>query len=365
MNKSTIEEQYKLIEFYLNEANVKYDKKTQEILGAKINDMHGNIGEGKTSEFFLKSGNKLVLKCISEKDDNFIFTIVEDDSKVFKKWDNVSIVIKTGNGDNNLLIYKLNQKVVSTQDNGNSFDLIFNANKNNGLKDKIKLNKVDRVVVTNSAPTTEPEEQPNQEPNKEQPKEKPKKSEEKDNKSEEKLEKDGKESLAYMLNDPLLKKAFYEQPSLWNLFVAELTGKKPKGKGIITIDKIVNKYDDKKWSDNLGGTFVKDKEVWFVPIDKIKLKPIDGGDVVELTNINKVGYETICIGKDLDEGPKIKGNIDGITYIIEIIEPLEDEELGFLTKVSVLNDNRTISKPIKKRITILDNKSEGFVKNKD
>jgi hypothetical protein len=345
MNKAIIEEQYKFIEAFISEAKIKFDKKTQEKIGSKISDMYDNIGEGKTSEFYLKSGNKIILKCISEKDHNYAFEIVEDESGVFKKWDNVSIVIKTGNGDNFLLIYKLNQKVVSTQDNGESFDLIFNANKKNGLKDTLKLNKVDRVVITNSTPTTEPEEQPNGE--KQEPE-----------KSEEDLKKDGKDALAYMLNDPLLKKAFYEQPSLWNLFVAELTGKKPKGKGIITVNGLINKYDNKKTSEKLGASFIEGKKIWFKPIDTIKLKK---DKIVQMDKLNEQGYETICLGKYyMDEGPIMEGEINGITYYLEIIKPLEKEEFGFLCNVRTTKNPEPNVAPDKKRIIILDEKSEGF-----
>jgi hypothetical protein len=360
MNKAIIEEQYKFIEAFIAEAKVKFDKKIQEKIGSKIHDMYDNIGEGKTSEFYLKSGNKIILKCISEKDHNYVFEIIEDNLGAFKKWDNVSIVIKTGNGDNFLLIYKLNQKVVSTQDNGESFDLIFNANKKNGLKDTLKLNKVDRVVITNSEPTTEPEEQPNGE--KQEPEEQPNGEKQEPEESEEDLEKNGEDALAYMLNDPLLKKAFYEQPSLWNLFVSELKGEKPKGKGIITVNGLIDRYDNKKSSEELGASFIEGKKIWFKPIDTIELKT---DKVIKMDKSNEQGYETICLGKKIRyDGPIMEGEINGITYYLEIIKPLEKEEFGFLCKVRTTKNPKDNVAPVKKRIIILDKKSEGFKPNK-
>jgi hypothetical protein len=63
---------------------------------------------------------------------------------------------------------------------------------------------------------------------------------------------DGKETMDAILADPRLKKAFYSQPSLWDLFKAEITGKKAIGTGYITVNKIVNDYEKKKVGDKLS-----------------------------------------------------------------------------------------------------------------
>ena len=52
-----------------------------------------------------------------------------------------------------------------------------------------------------------------------------------------------------------MQKAFYSQPTFWQSFVGELTGKKPVGNGIITVLDIVKKYEDKKLMNKIGEGF--------------------------------------------------------------------------------------------------------------
>jgi hypothetical protein len=76
---------------------------------------------------------------------------------------------------------------------------------------------------------------------------------------EEKLKSDGKKAMDAILNDPLLKQAFYKQPSLWNLFKAELQGKKAAGTGILPTLQLVGDYQKKKLSERLGAEFIEGK----------------------------------------------------------------------------------------------------------
>jgi hypothetical protein len=340
------EDQYKKIEGYLIEAKkANFDKKTQDFLGDKIRELIDNIQKDKSTEFIMSSGNKLVLKCVDDANDNFVFNIIEDKAQISKKWDTLSIQIKFGNGQDLSSEYRLNKNIISTQDNGVSFDLVFIASKKNGLKSNLKVNKIKSVGFSS---VTEPEktEEPKTEPEKPNVDSKEKTNSDEDDK----LKKKGEEALAYMLNDPILKSAFYEQPSLWQLFVAELTGKKTKGKGIITVIDLIDKYKNK----NLNEKFIVNGEVVFIPKESITLK---SGVVLEK---NSDGYKTTVLDRPLNSNSKLKGDVGGVTYIIEIKYELKKED-GFMTSVKLLTDKKVLLNNIK--IKILEEKSSGFKPN--
>jgi hypothetical protein len=69
--------------------------------------------------------------------------------------------------------------------------------------------------------------------------------------------------LAYdeILADKTLQQAFYKAPSLWNLFVAELTGKKAPGTGILPTLQIVRANRGKNLNNDLDATFIPRKWV--------------------------------------------------------------------------------------------------------
>ena len=63
-----------------------YDKRVQELLSDKIYYLIDNIEQGKESDFVLSSGNIVSLKCEAIKNNTYVFNVVKDDSKAFKKW---------------------------------------------------------------------------------------------------------------------------------------------------------------------------------------------------------------------------------------------------------------------------------------
>jgi len=100
----------------------------------------------------------------------------------------------------------------------------------------------------------EPKKEPSQELEPENPQ---------DVKSDEELRQEAKAAYEMILNDPLLKKAFYRKPSFWNLFVAELKGKKAMGKGILPTLQILNRYGTDKLNHELDAEFIQGKSVGF------------------------------------------------------------------------------------------------------
>lgn len=91
---------------------------------------------------------------------------------------------------------------------------------------------------------------------------------EKLSKSDEKLVKDGKKALKMIQQMPLLQQAFYKKPSFWNLFVAELTGKKAPGKGILPTLQIVGNFGQNEIANKLDAEFKTNKKILFTAYGK-------------------------------------------------------------------------------------------------
>lgn len=336
-----------------------YDKRVQELLSDKIYFLIDNVEQGKISNFILSSGNIVSLKCEAIKNNTYVFNVVKDDSKAFKKWEILTIELKVGNGENSTADYKLNSKVITTQDGGETFDLIFNASKKSGLNDNFKINKIRDVKLTAEEPSETEKEKPIEEPSNtgEEPTEKKPLSS-----REEKLKEDGEDSLAYMLKDALLKKAFYEQPKLWNLFVAELTGKKAKGKGIITVSGLVKKYAIKKSSNELNARFIEGKNVEFSPLEKITLVKADDNKIV----LEKGGvYNTVVMEHELGFYPRISGDYEGFKYVLEIKSRILNTPDSFNVNVNMVDEEGELHFQSTRKIQINPKKSNGYQSNKE
>ena len=191
------------------------------------------------------------------------------------------------------------------------------------------------------------------------------------NDNSEELKQEAKKAMDMILNDPMLKKAFYTQPSLWNLFVAELKGEKATGKGIVPTLKIVNGYETNFISDKLGAEFIEDEKISFKPFEDAKIPFFK--DNKEFTfpfdkNTN-LEYRPIVMARKLGEGFKIKGKLeDYLGYELEIIKKIDEEDNIFECRVTmVVQDGNEIKKyPYNGRlkIQILDDdiKSPGYKK---
>ena len=240
------ERQYSLIKGFIDEVKgKKYPKDIMNKLGKDIVNVFDEIGQGKTTEFQLGSGNKVILKCISDDNYVFKFEIIEDTSKALKKWDILEIKINPGNGDTDGTEkeYKLNSNIIEPAQNGNGFTLIFQASKKTGPKGKVKLNAITKISP--SSVTKQEEPKPEETP------EEPKASG--DTENEKTISKaDAKAAYEKILNNPELRNAFYKQPSFWEMFKAELKGEKPTGTGIITALDILDKYNLRQYNEKLS-----------------------------------------------------------------------------------------------------------------
>lgn len=67
--------------------------------------------------------------------------------------------------------------------------------------------------------------------------------------------KNAKQTMDAIINDPILKKAFYKQPSLLNMIMSAIKGENPKGTGIVPAQQIIRNYEISKVKGTLGDVF--------------------------------------------------------------------------------------------------------------
>lgn len=118
-----------------------------------------------------------------------------------------------------------------------------------------------------------------------------------------KLKSDGKKALDYILSDPTLKKAFYSQPSFFELLKAEISGKKAVGKGIVPTLNIVRNYIHKKDVQVINSRFIPNQQVTF---------NIIGGDII-LTDKNDVQF---TLKSDYPRVSKVKKSSNDERYLV-------------------------------------------------
>jgi len=154
-----------------------------------------------------------------------------------------------------------------------------------------------------------------------------------------------KEAYKLILGDKKLQQAFYKAPSLWNLFLSELKGKKAPGTGIVPTLQLVGDYQNKKITEALGARFIPGKNIVFYFNDN---KKYIQGTVIEdkKPHLGRVYLE-------------YTGN-DGDKYTINVKTKIKNTNSSF---------NCTIAKPGKTevrqvKITIIENQSkESYIPN--
>lgn len=194
------------------------------------------------------------------------------------------------------------------------------------------------------------------------PEEKPQGKPEGKSKDEE-LKQDGKMAMEMILNDPNLKKAFYAQPSLWNLFVAELKGEKATGKGIVPTLKIINSYESTRIESKLGTSFIVGEKVTFRPVGTTKVPfTVNGKDDVYIFDENaNIQYPPKVLPRKLGESFKLIGEIQPtLNYQIEVLKRVDDEPDTFECKIVMIveEDSTTKEYPYDGKLEIKINKNE-------
>jgi hypothetical protein len=250
------------------------------------------LAEGKGLKLNMTNGEEVLFCCMSRS--NGVFTLeLKLNTKIdaLKKWDSFILSI-SGSADDESdetdgsSLYEKNINVVKTTDGGKSFNLLVDVN-SGSKKNKIWINGIIGLSVTPSCESTDEHD----------------KEEEKD---ETEIIDNGKKAMEAILNDPLLKQAFYKQPNLWQLFKAELQGKKAPGTGILPTIQLVGDYEKKRISERLGAEFIEGKELKYKFDQKISIP-----------YVNKNGEQTsLVIDKDRNYIGKVAPHELGVDGVI-------------------------------------------------
>lgn len=129
----------------------------------------------------------------------------------------------------------------------------------------------------------------------------------------------GKKAMEAILSDPNLQQAFFKQPSFFNLFKAEMTGKRATGTGIITAINIVNNYMDKKETEKLGATFTQDKKVIFSPLREVSIAYQNkNAQSDKFVMVPTESYTANVKNKQLDDVDRVLENLsDGFKVLVK------------------------------------------------
>lgn len=150
-------------------------------------------------------------------------------------------------------------------------------------------------------------------------------------KSEEEFRAEAKIAMDMILNDPLLKKAFYRQPSFFELLKAELTGKKAVGKGILPTLQIVGDYKNREMDTKLGATF-KEKEIVDYKLDNRVILPYTTQSGEENFVLEAdTNYRVYVAKSDFAGNRKLVSYTDDtkskVNYTIEILNPTDKDNI--------------------------------------
>lgn len=301
-----------------------------------IDEINNNLGiilnqlnEDKGLKLNMSNKEELLFCCLSRSQGLFTLELTNE-TKIseLKKWDSFIMSIQgtpdTINGDEpnkQENLFELNKDIVKTNDGGRTFNLLVKANAGDKTS-KIWINGIMGVSATPSCKSTEEHEK------------------EDETQDMEALKAEGKKALDYILSDQNLKDAFFQQPSLWNLFIAELKGKEATGKGIGPTLEIINAYTRKKNTEKLEAEFNEDKEIRIKPIDNISISYNKDNKKLNYTfdALNNEGYEVIVNKQELGENVSLssKNKDQSVQYRIELLKRLSKIEDGFVCNIILI-----------------------------
>jgi len=302
-----------------------------------IDEINNNLGiilnqlnEDKGLKLNMSNKEELMFCCLSRSQGLFTLELTSE-TKIaeLKKWDSFIMSIQgtpdainddqPNKQEENL--FELNKDIVKTSDGGRTFNLLVKANAGDKTS-KIWINGIMGVSATPSCKSTEEHEK------------------EDETQDMEGLKAEGKKALDYILSDQNLKDAFFQQPSLWNLFIAELKGKEATGKGIGPTLEIINAYTRKKNTEKLEAEFNEDKEIRIKPIDNISISYNKDNKKLNYTfdALNNEGYEVIVNKQELGENVSLssKNKDQSVQYRIELLKRLSKIEDGFICNIILI-----------------------------
>jgi len=225
-----------------------------------------NKGQEKVKEFIdtlleikpnekltLDVGNQIIELLYNKQESNKLFFTLSEDSKAeIDKDDNIEYI--------SIL---LDEKEIKIDNNGLINLKLTEINKDNSTKESEV--KIDEWTI--DAIDTDDEKKPEEDEKEEDPEE-----EDKEETEPEENEDFDKDTFVKMLTgDAQLRMAYYKNPSKWQSFFGELTGKKQKGTGFAAIQDILRTYSDKKLGDKFGDSFLRKGEIWYELLEKVEI----------------------------------------------------------------------------------------------
>lgn len=180
-----------------------------DILGYLLDDLI----EGDSVDFSTNEGD-ITLNCIGANKGAYTF---DSESKQLSPWDSFNLNINNSEDDEKTL-YELNSDIISTDDDGKTYNIKLIANTGDKQAD-FWVKSINNLDI------------------------KSKDSNDSDEDSNDSVSSsDAKKMMDMIINDPLMKNAFYKQPTLWNMLVSAVKGEKPSGTGIVSAREIIGKY---------------------------------------------------------------------------------------------------------------------------
>ena len=342
------EKQFDIIKKFILEAGPNIDNTAKANLGRSLLNFYKQLSINKFIEFGLRSGTKIVLKCVKASNNVFEFEIAKDDNGAIKNWDKLTLKINIGKqGQTNTDLYNNNQNIIKPSKGKNGFTIVFTGSNKEGKSNNVNFNDITKV-----SQTTEPK----QEPKQEEPKtsgdtEQPDASgDAEQSEASDKLVKKADRALTSIQDDPLLKKAFYEQPGLMKLFFAELQNKKAVGKGIITVLDLLQKYTTKKMKEY----FIEDRDVTIVFGENYNVKYGKNDEYSQLFSKN-VEYPMLVMRHELAKGVNLKSkksfkfdDANTISLILTLDEFKNEEQDEFYCELSFYVEEQDENNEIKK-----------------
>lgn len=310
-----------------------------------------NVGNGVKMIF---SNTQVIFCCVGRSGNVIDLEIYENKSITsLNKWDTLSLSLNDGDD-----LFNDNKSVVRTTDKGQTFGLKFDVRSGNETS-KIWLNGINGVSVTKTCGGKEEDDEENDIPN------------DKKVSKDELSNLDPMEVARIIAGDKNLQKAFYTQPSFWELLKAELKGKKAMGSGIITALDIIKRYKDKTIDEKLNAKFITNQKVIYRLVDyPIDIRYVNEKGATEVFE-RKVGVDYTSTVKSYsfkdDENEyskyRVLENIKEKSKIL-VKESTEDANIFNcdIIKEYVVNDEIKSNKEENVRIKFYD--SNGYKANK-
>lgn len=172
-----------------------------------------------------------------------------------------------------------------------------------------------------------------------------------------------KEIMQAIINDPLMKKAFYSQPTLWNLITSAIKGENPRGTGIGPAMEIIRKYHNVKIKKDLGPNADN-----FVPNITARFKIIGSNIFSNPTNKQtdrldlKVGDSYKAIYREKIENTHIVLNCSLIKAKIVILSPIPGIIDGYNVEFvkEIEGKNGVTTKKTQGQIQFINLKGSGY-----